>query len=158
MHAVERDRVDVLQEIGRVDRVVLHQAGKSGPMFVEMRLLDTLGFGCVAVEQALDVCAHALIDQREQARRSRVKAIVEVENPVADVGEASVHSGIAPNAFCIFMKLKGFLNHRFRSKPLYISGLSGGFNERTAPGKHRLRDRACLQVATSATAAGGGGC
>ena len=96
-------------------------------MFVEMRLLDTLGFGWVAIEQPLDVRAHALVDKRKQAGRRRVEAIVEVENPVADVGETRVHSGIAPNGFSIFMKLKGFLYHKFAGKPLFISGLGGGY-------------------------------
>ena len=98
--------MDVVEEVVRIDVVLLHQAGERRPMLVEMRFLDTLGLVWVATEQTLDVCAHALIDQREQARRRRVKAIVEVENPVADMGEARVHKRRQPLArFCIFIKL-----------------------------------------------------
>ena len=48
-------------------------------------------FSWIAAEQALDIGAHALVDQREQAGRRGIEAIVEVEDPVADVGEARVH-------------------------------------------------------------------
>ena len=42
-------------------------------------------------EQALDIGGHALVDQLEQPAAGRVQAIVEIENPVADMGEARVH-------------------------------------------------------------------
>ena len=84
--AVERDVVHVFQEMVRVDVVILHQPGKRRPVRVEMILLDAMRFLGVAVEQPLDVGGHALVDQREQAARCRIQAIVEIEDPVADMG------------------------------------------------------------------------
>ena len=83
--------MDVVEEIVRIDAMLLHQPGERGAMLVEMRLLDPLRLDRVAVEQPLDIGAHALVDQLEQPGRGRIKAIVEVEDPVADVGEARVH-------------------------------------------------------------------
>jgi hypothetical protein len=88
---IERDRMDVLQEIVRVDVALLHQAGQRRPMLMEMSLLDAFRFGLVAIHQPLDIGAHALVDQREQAGRGRIEAIVEIEDPVADMCEARVH-------------------------------------------------------------------
>ena len=88
---VERDRMHILKEVVRVDRMLLHQPGKRRPVRVEMRFLDALGLVRVAAEQPGDIGAHALVDQREQAGRRRIQAIVEVEDPVADMGEARVH-------------------------------------------------------------------
>ena len=67
--------------------------------------LDALGLGRIAIEQPLDIGPHPLVDQREQAGRRRVQAIVEVEDPVADVGEARVHAGRALDAFGQTVKL-----------------------------------------------------
>jgi hypothetical protein len=75
----------------RVDPMVLHQPGERRPMLMEMRLLDALCLDGIAVHQPLDIGPHALVDQREQPSGSRVQAIVEIEDPVADVGEARVH-------------------------------------------------------------------
>ena len=70
-------------------------------MLVEMRLLDALRLLGIAVEQALDVGAHALVDQLEQPGRRRIEAIVEIENPVANVGEARVHAARALAIRCL---------------------------------------------------------
>jgi hypothetical protein len=90
-HSVKRDGVDIVEELARIHLVMLHQAGERRSMLMEMGLLDALGFVRTASEQALDIGAHPLIDQRKQSRRRRVKAIVEIEDPISDVGEARVH-------------------------------------------------------------------
>ena len=92
-HAVERDVVDVGQEVVRVDLMLGHQPGQRGAVGMEMLLLHPPRLYGIAFQQALDVGAHALVDQREQAGRCRVQAIVEVEDPVADVAELRVHGG-----------------------------------------------------------------
>ena len=60
-------------------------------MLVKMFFLDRFGSDRIAAEKTLDVAAHALVDQREKPGRRGIEAIVEVEDPVADVGEARVH-------------------------------------------------------------------
>jgi len=62
-HPIERNVVNILEEIVRIDLVMFHQAGERRSMFVEMRLLHALRFFGVAIEQSLDVGAHPLIDQ-----------------------------------------------------------------------------------------------
>ena len=84
----------------RIDVVVLHQPGERGASVVEVRLLHAARLDRVAIEQPLDVGAHALVDQVEQPARRRVEGIVEVEDPVADVGKARVHALTAPLALC----------------------------------------------------------
>jgi hypothetical protein len=79
--------VHVFEEMMRVDVVALHQPCQRRPVRVEMILLHAVRFCRVAFEQALDVRGHALVDQGEEAARMRIEAIVEVEDPVADVGE-----------------------------------------------------------------------
>jgi hypothetical protein len=60
-------------------------------MGVEMMFLDAARFNGIAAKQPLDVCSHPLIDQLEQPGRRRIKAIVEVEYPIADVRETMIH-------------------------------------------------------------------
>jgi hypothetical protein len=55
--------MDVVEKIVRVDAMFLHQAGESRSMLVEMRFLDAPGLDGIAVEQPLDIGAHALVDQ-----------------------------------------------------------------------------------------------
>jgi hypothetical protein len=79
---------------------------------VEVRLLDPLGFLCITAEQALDVRAHALVDQRKEASRGGVQAVVEIEDPISYMSEASVHERLAPSAIMALSKLKGIINHK----------------------------------------------
>jgi hypothetical protein len=76
--------------------MVLHQPGQSGSVRVKMMFLDSTGLHGIAVEEPLDIGAHSLVDQLEQACRRRVKAIVEVEYPVADVRETVIHYSAGP--------------------------------------------------------------
>ena len=62
---------------------------RTGPM--EVHFLDAPRLGRVHLKQPLDIGGHALVDQIEQSRVRLIEAVVEVENPVADVGEARVH-------------------------------------------------------------------
>jgi hypothetical protein len=64
---VERNVVHVLEEMVRVDLEVLHQPSERRPVRVEMILLHAMRFLGIAIEQALDVGGHALVDEREQA-------------------------------------------------------------------------------------------
>ena len=48
------------------------------------------------VQKALDIGAHALVDEVEQPSRSRVQAIVEIEDPVTDMGEDAIHFPLSP--------------------------------------------------------------
>ena len=78
---------DLLQQLDEIeaqsphDALALYQPGTSTEQFFQ-RL-------CEAYLATSD-------DQREQAGRSRIKAIIEVEDPVADVGEARVHGPLKP--------------------------------------------------------------
>ena len=122
VNPVERDVMHLVQEVIRVDVMLFHQTGERRSMLVEMGLLDALRFDKVDVHQALDIGAHALVDQREQTRRRRIKAIVEVEDPVADMGEARVqHAGTRLAANEAFIKMKGFVKHKMCRKPLIYS-------------------------------------
>ena len=85
--------MDVVEEMVRVDVMAPHQPGERRAMLVEMRLLDPPRLDRIAAEQALDIGAHALVDQLEQAGRCRIEAIVEIEDPVADMGEGGSMRG-----------------------------------------------------------------
>src|SRR3954471_23491325 len=98
----------------RIDVVVLHQPGERRPGTVEVHFLDSPRLDRVNLEQPFDIGGHLLIDELEQPAAGRIKAVVEVENPVADVGEAGVHSGTVPSDFSTLSKLKGFGNHNAR--------------------------------------------
>src|SRR5690348_506153 len=102
-----------------------HQPGERRSMLMKMRFLDAPGFLRSAVEQPLNVGAHALVDQRKQTGRRRIEAIVEVEDPVADVPETGVHALESRREFNGLSKLKGFSNHSGVGKPCTFNGLSG---------------------------------
>ena len=93
---IERNVVHVAHEMMRIDVVVLHQPGKRGAAAVEVHLLDPPRLGRVHAKQALDVRGHPLVDQVEQPASRRIETIVEVEDPVADVGKARVHERAWP--------------------------------------------------------------
>ena len=105
--------------------MLFHQPGERRAMFVKMRLLDPPGFLESAIEQALDVGAHALVDQREEAGRGGIKAIIEIEDPIADVLEPEIHAPESRREFNGLSKLKGFDNHIRTGKPFTFNGLSG---------------------------------
>ena len=94
-------------------------------MLMKVRLLDSPGLFRSAVEQTLDVRAHAFVNQREEARRRRIEAIIEVEDPVANVLETRVHAPESRREFNGLSKLKGFSNHIGLGKPCTFNGLSG---------------------------------
>ena len=98
--------MDVAQEVMRIDIVLGHQPGERRPMLVEVAFLNSPRLDRIAAEQALDIPAHALVDQLEQLARGRIEAIVEVEDPVADVGEAGIHGVARLAAFDFFSKMK----------------------------------------------------
>ena len=85
-------------------------------MLVEMGLLHPLGLDRIDAQQPLDEGAHTLVDQVEQAGRCRVKAIIEIENPVGDMaelrGKARVHGPVASSQLDLFSKMKAFVNHK----------------------------------------------
>ena len=70
--AVERDGVDIVEEMVRIDPMLLHQASERRSMSVEMFLLDPPRLDGVNAKQAFDIGAHALVDQVEKAGGSRV--------------------------------------------------------------------------------------
>ena len=65
--------------------MLLHQPGERRSMLVKMGLLDALRFLRLTIEQALDVGPHPFIDQIEKARGRRIKTIIEVEDPIANL-------------------------------------------------------------------------
>ena len=58
---------------------------------MKVHFLDPPRFSGVDIEKPLDIGGHSLIDQLKQPTARRVQAIVEIEDPVVDVGEAVVH-------------------------------------------------------------------
>jgi hypothetical protein len=70
---------------------MLHQARKRGPRTVEVHLLDPARLRGVNAEKTLDIGGHPLVDQLEEPASRGIKAIVEIEDPIADVGETGVH-------------------------------------------------------------------
>src|SRR3546814_3766468 len=77
----ERDIVDIVEIIGRVDRVFSHQPGERGAVAMEIVLLDPPRLDRVATEKARDISADPLVDPREQVRRRRIERVVEIEDP-----------------------------------------------------------------------------
>ncbi len=92
--AVERDIMDIAHEMVGIDVVMLHQSGERGSGTVKMHLLHPAGLGRIDLQQPFDIGGHPLVDQFEQPVSSRIQAIVEVEDPIADVGEARVHGSL----------------------------------------------------------------
>jgi len=72
--------------------MIAHQPRQSGAMLEEMLFLDSPRLDRVAAEQALDERAHPLVDQREQVRRGRIEAVVEIEDPAFDVRQGREHA------------------------------------------------------------------
>jgi hypothetical protein len=93
---IERDIVDVLKEIVRIDLMLLDEPGERRSMGVEVMLLHPPRFLGADVEQALDISCHPLVDERKKPGRRRVQAIVEIEDPIAYMGKTSVHRKTAP--------------------------------------------------------------
>ena len=98
----------VIQEMVRVDLMLFHQSGERGAVGVEMGLLYPLRLDWIAAEQPFDIGAHPLVDQFEQAGGGRIEAIVEIEDPVADVAEQAGGSAgpcwFAPLAACLLQQ------------------------------------------------------
>ena len=143
----------------RIDPMLAHQPGQRRAMGVEMRLLHSLGLDRIAAQQPLDVGAHSLVDQLEQAGRCRIEAIVEIEDPVGDMaeqgGEARIHGVRASSPLKPFSKMKALVNHKQLGKSSFSSsGLSGSF----VMSNRFLASTACgLMLALSACGGGGGG-
>jgi len=93
---------------------------------MKVHFLHAPSFFRIHIKEALDIGRHPPIDQVEEPAGGRVKAIVEVEDPVANVGEARVHKQKGPSCFAILSKLKGFDNHKVPGKPCVFNGVSGG--------------------------------
>jgi hypothetical protein len=77
--------------MARIDSMRGHQAGQGRAVLVEIALLDPPGLIVIAADQLLDEGGHSDVDQREQVRRSRVKAVVEIEDPASDVRKGGDH-------------------------------------------------------------------
>ena len=92
----EIDVVDEIEEVVRIDAVRRHQSGERGAVGVEIALLHPPRLGRIDAEQALDIVAHADVDQLEQVAAVRIEAVVEIEDPAFDMGEVGGH-GPAPS-------------------------------------------------------------
>jgi hypothetical protein len=90
---------------------------------VEVRFLDSLCLFGVAVEEAFDIGPHSLVDQLEKAGRCRIQAVIEIEDPVANVGVAAIHAAWSPIEFKGLSKSKGRSNHGPDAKPWIFNGL-----------------------------------
>ena len=87
------DIVDAVEIVVRIDAVVGHQPGQRGAVGVEIALLDAPRLDRIDAETIGDIGAHPRVDLREQVRARRIQRVVEIENPVADMGEARKHGG-----------------------------------------------------------------
>ncbi len=83
--------VHEVEEFARVDSMVAHQPGERRAMFEEVRLLHPPRLDRIATQQALDIFAHADVDQLEQIAGRRIEAVVEVEDPAFDMGQSGGH-------------------------------------------------------------------
>ena len=83
----EVDVVHEVEEFARVDAVVAHQPGERRAVREEMPSAPAAPPPDRS-EQALDILAHAQVDQREQVAGRRIEAVVEVEDPAFDMGQS----------------------------------------------------------------------
>ncbi len=67
-------------------RLFGHQTRQRRAVIVEMHLLHAVRFRRIAAEQVADILPHARFDLGEQITRRRIQRVVEIENPVADMG------------------------------------------------------------------------
>src|SRR4030095_12086777 len=139
LHPVERDVVNVDEEVVRINRLLFHQACERRPMVVKMGFLYALRLDLIATEQALNVGSHSLVDQREQPGRRRIKAIVEIEDPIADMSKARVHAASGPKRFKPLIKLKGLINHNLGGEAVRFQRLAGSCDEQALFDDNRLR-------------------
>ena len=78
---VERDVVDVLKEVMRIDVTLFHQPGERRAMLVEMVLLDAIALPPHRNRAGGGCRRSSSVDQRETGRLGMgIEAIVEVEN------------------------------------------------------------------------------
>src|SRR5260221_10898423 len=91
LHPVERDVVNILEEMVRIDLMLLDEPGERRSVRMEMVLLHSLRFLRADVEQTLDIGGHPLVDEGKKPGRRGVQAIVEIEDPIAYMGKAWVH-------------------------------------------------------------------
>jgi len=112
LEPVQCDVMYIREEMVGIYPMFLHQPRECRAVLVEVSFLYAPRLFGAAVEQPLNIGSHSLVDQVEQSRRRRIQAIIEIEDPVADVGEAAIHAAKSPKEFNALSKLKGFCNHK----------------------------------------------
>ena len=79
--------VSSIEEAIRIDSVMEHQSLKRRPVFVVIALLQRFRLGRLHLQQLLNIGGHVPVDLREEVDVMRVKRVVEIKDPLADIGE-----------------------------------------------------------------------
>ena len=140
--------MDVAQEVVGIDVVMLHQARQRGPGAMEVLFLDPPRFLRVDAQQALDVGAHALVDQVEQSGSTPGTGNCRGRKSSRGYGRsAGPWAAGGPSAFASLSKLKAFCNHKRSREAVRFQRLERRFG---AMNKRFLSTSACAVVWRSA--------
>jgi hypothetical protein len=75
--------------------MMMHQSCKRGAMIVEKAILDFPRFNQIATQGPGDIFAHFDIDQCKQIALGWIKHVIEIKNPVINMGKFGWHGAIA---------------------------------------------------------------
>ena len=81
------DRMRLLQEIVGIDAVMDHQPLQGRAVLEVILLLQFAGVFSLHLQKSRDISRHILVDLREEINMMRIKRVVEIEHPIADVRE-----------------------------------------------------------------------
>ncbi len=88
---VHLDRMDIGEEVVRIDVMFRHQPGQRRAVAVEIVLLQPARLVPRQLQQPRDIIGHPLVDLREQVRARRIERVVQIEDPGVDMGERRQH-------------------------------------------------------------------
>src|SRR3546814_18641532 len=80
-----------VQKCVRISAVMMHQARERGPMLHEITLLHPPRLLWITTKQPLNELAHFDVDQAEKVRLRRIYRVIQIEHPVAYMGNARKH-------------------------------------------------------------------
>jgi hypothetical protein len=87
--------MDKIQKIRRVGPMMVHQPGQRRAVIMEKAFLDFSCFDQITLKSLSDIFAHPDINQRKQIALDWIEHVIEIKNPVIDMGEFWWHVAIA---------------------------------------------------------------
>ena len=113
------DGMRFFQEGIRADAVMQHQAFQRRAMLMVIAFLQRACLVPLHLQQVHDEIRHVAVDLREQIDVMRVKRVVEIEDPVADMGKGGGIGGRGQIGHGRFMHVRGWKEKR-RTDPASV--------------------------------------